>query len=334
MAFLKLARSVARTLNAAIIKQSQDRECRFAHEGVRHLSASEDTLGVVRPGDTMAVAYVVGTHHVLLLHNSYGPTINTMSIVISQIRKGNGEEYLDVHLGEIVQLTFSYRKTSGKPKNALLDRALIDDPNLEYTMRWYDAVRMHSESNQPKRSEGGEKLYTIPLACKEGYNWSVHNSDSTSGGTVLTMVAITQIKDTPYWALDKDCEKEANEIALDSMMSCGDKFEFVGDGREGNGMTTTTSDLGDTNEPADGKQDQHTKETMQRLQAARQARGQKAAATRLRNLEMKKQMEAQLTELERKQKEKNKTGRDSRVHERQGLQGQPRKGSKRQKREG
>ena len=115
--FVKRVRVVARAINTSIAKQSNDREFRFAVENVRHLAASDDLPGVVRPGENMAVAFVVGTLYVIYLICllMYSPPDTTMVITISmQIVKDDGDEYLDVHLGEIVQLTLAFRKNGIK----------------------------------------------------------------------------------------------------------------------------------------------------------------------------------------------------------------------------
>ena len=230
-----------------------------------------------------------------------------------QIVKGSGEEYLDVHIGEIVQLTWSWRRQNGKGKHVLLDRALIDEPHVHYTMRWYEAMRKDPKNSfEPLRhTETGEKLYTIPLTCKEGYNWAVHNSDAKNG-IVLTKVSITQIAGTSYWGLDKDCEIAANQMAIDSMRdSCGEEFACVGDGR--GGMTTKPSQLRDIEMSVDGKQDEHTREVAQRARAARVERGQKAAATRKQNKEKQQQLEAVRADQARMTQEQGNAGRAGRV---------------------
>ena len=56
---LRDTRNIANSMNSSMIAQSNDRACRFAVEGVRHISACENMLGIVEPRDVMAVAYVV-----------------------------------------------------------------------------------------------------------------------------------------------------------------------------------------------------------------------------------------------------------------------------------
>ena len=55
---MKHARALASQVNTAIVKQSTDREFRFAQEGVRDISAV-NALGIVGPNDVMAVAFTV-----------------------------------------------------------------------------------------------------------------------------------------------------------------------------------------------------------------------------------------------------------------------------------
>ena len=231
-----------------------------------------------------------------------------------QIRRHDGSEYLDVHIGEIAQLTFAYRKADGKPKGDVLEAAMFDEPHLQYTMRWYQSVQKDPSSLEPMRSKDNEKLYTLPISCKEGFNWSVHNSDAKDG-LVLTQVAMTQIPGTGVWALERSCELEANCLAIDSVrQTLGESFAEVGDK---DFMTTTVADLMDIAGSADGEQNDSTKATAERLRASRNTvRGQKAAATRRQNILAKKQVAEELAEAERVRLAEDHSGRDTRVAKR------------------
>ena len=68
---VKRVRKIARRINTSIMKQSNDRDYRFAHEGIRGTAAMDWKPGMVRAGDTMAVAFVVGTHQIHFLVSNF-----------------------------------------------------------------------------------------------------------------------------------------------------------------------------------------------------------------------------------------------------------------------
>ena len=315
VAMIKTMRSVSRSINTSIVKQSSDREFRFAHEGVRYISPSDDLPGLVIPGDTIAVAFTVGTlyvHAPLCVCPVHHNNNNCAKTVYVQVQKPNGEEFLDVHLGEIVQITFGWHKQGSKAREIVLDCALIHNPHLQFTMRWYVGVLKDPESDSLELLRDpvtGNKLYTLPLKCTEGYNWAIHNS-STKDGMVLTAVSCTRVVGTPHWALDTACELEANEIAIVSMRApSGEAYACVGDGKA---MTTTTGGLSDIGKTLYGEQDDDTKETVQRAKAAR-AKYEKAAATRKLNKKLQQEQQAILAEKEMEQQKQGRLDRDSRV---------------------
>jgi hypothetical protein len=116
----------------------------------------------------------------------------------------------DISYGLIVKFSKAVPVKGGRRKEKSQTIIAWDDEHATFLCRWFEPVL--GESGHA-REIGGKKAFVMPIHCAYGFNWEVHAKD----GMVLCPVEMVWTEEEKSYLLNADHEKQANELALESV---------------------------------------------------------------------------------------------------------------------